>query len=130
MSALAGLVIATKPKRATATAEDGSTCLKDRNFSDFIDRHYCPRQSGIRCSGQGNSFILSTSPISLGGGLRGRHDPVQDGSEADGGRQMLQGVVKVAVYGPTDGVSGRQRQAPGLLPLSKRAVTKSCFGQE
>src|ERR1017187_7597033 len=92
--------------------------------------HYCPRQSGIRCSGQGNSFILSTSPISLGGGLRGRHDPVQNGSEADGGRQMLQGVVKVAVYGPTDGVSGRQRQAPGLLPLSKRAGTKSCFGQE
>src|ERR1019366_8994630 len=92
--------------------------------------HYCPRQSGIRCSGQGNSFIWSTSPISLGGGLRGRHDPVQDGSEADGGRQMLQGVVKVAVYGPTDGVSGRQRQAPGLLPLSKRAGTKSCFGQE
>ena len=36
----------------------------------------------------------------------------------------------MAVYGPTDGVSGRQRQAPGLLPLSKRAGTKSCFGQE
>src|ERR1035437_9568579 len=49
--------------------------------------HYCPRQPGIRRFGEGKSFILSTSPISLGGGLRGRHDPVQNGSEADVGRQ-------------------------------------------
>src|ERR1039458_5338139 len=92
--------------------------------------YYCPRPAGIRYSGQGNSFILSTPPISLGGGLWGRHDPVQNGSEADAGLQMLQGADKVAVYGPTDRVSGRQHQAPGLLPLSKRAGAKSCFGQE
>src|ERR1039458_8449001 len=49
--------------------------------------HYCPRQPGIRRFGEGKSFILSTSPISLGGGHRGRHDPVQNGSEADVGRQ-------------------------------------------
>src|ERR1039458_8843772 len=50
-------------------------------------RHYCPRQPGIRRFGAAKSFILSTAPISLGGGLRGRHDPVQNGSEADVGRQ-------------------------------------------
>jgi type III restriction enzyme len=36
----------------------------------------------------------------------------------------------VAVYGPWGRVSGRQSQAAGLLPLSKRAAAKSCFGQE
>src|ERR1035437_10375675 len=68
--------------------------------------------------------------VSLGGGLRRRYDPVQNGSEADVGREMPRRVATVAVYGPWGRVSGRQSQAAGLLPLSKRAAAKSCFGQE
>src|ERR1019366_10081826 len=43
---------------------------------------------------------------------------------------MPRRVATVAVYGPWGRVSGRQSQAAGLLPLSKRAAAKSCFGQE
>src|ERR1035437_7903448 len=68
--------------------------------------------------------------VSLGGGLRRRYDPVQNGSEADVGREMPRRVATVAVYGPWGRVSGRQSQAAGLLPLSQRAAAKSCFGQE
>src|ERR1035437_4699661 len=62
--------------------------------------------------------------VSLGGGLRRRYDPVQNGSEADVGREMPRRVATVAVYGPWGRVSGRQSQAararpPGFFPCPK-----------
>ena len=46
------------------------------------------------------------------------------------GGKTLQAVLKMAIYGLAERGSGHQRQATGLLPLSKRAAAKSCFGQE
>src|ERR1017187_4484299 len=41
-----------------------------------ICSHYCPRQSGIRCSGQGNSFIpIGTTPVRSRSGLESTENP-------------------------------------------------------